>query len=86
MAAIQTQILQDSFDNLSNNMSVNHVHNRGQQMNGLASSNNNPGMTIQSPTGFIQQKSPARVININPGNVGQSQSDAQNPRSGWYCF
>lgn len=83
MSAIQTQILQDGFDSLSNSLSVTPVNNRAHQMNGLHNSNNNSVMTIQSPTGFIQEKSPARVISINQqGNMVQSRSEAQNPRSG----
>lgn len=83
MAVIQTQILQDGFDGLGNNMHVAPINNRGQLINGLPSSNSNSVINIQSPTGFIHEKSPTpRVINLTSGNMAQSQSDAQNPRSG----
>ena len=84
MAAMQTQILQDGFDGLANNLSFIPANNRAQQMNGVpTSSNNNTVINIQSPTGYIQEKSPTpRVININSGNMPQSQHDGQNPRSG----
>ena len=84
MAAMQTQILQDTgFDGLSNGLSVT-MNNRGPQMNGLPNSHNNSVINIQSPNGFIQEKSPTpRVINLTSGNMPNSQSDAQNPpRSG----
>jgi hypothetical protein len=58
MAAIQTQILQDGFDGLSNNLSVAPMNNRGHQINGLQNSHNNHNnsvINIQSPTGFIQE-------------------------------
>lgn len=83
MAAMQTQILQDGFDGLSNSLSSNQINNRGQQINGLSNSNGNSVINIQSPTGFVQEKSPTpRVINISNGNIAQSQGDAHNPRSG----
>jgi hypothetical protein len=83
MAVIQTQILQDGFDGLGSNMHVAPINNRGQLINGLPSSNSNSVINIQSPTGFIHEKSPTpRVINLTSGNMAQSQSDAQNPRSG----
>jgi hypothetical protein len=83
MAAMQTQILQDTgFEGLSNGLSV-AMNNRGQQMNGLPHSHNNSVINIQSPNGFIHEKSPTpRVINLTSTNMQQSQSDAHNPRSG----
>ncbi|XP_028401369.1 paired box protein Pax-5-like [Dendronephthya gigantea] len=83
MAAMQTQILQDGFDGLSNSLSASQINNRGQQINGLSNSNGNSVINIQSPTGFVQEKSPTpRVINISNGNIAHSQGDAHNPRSG----
>ena len=81
MAAMQTQILQDGFDGLTNNLSFIPANNRAQQMNGVpTSANNNTVINIQSP-GYIQEKSPTpRVININSGSM--QQPDGQNPRSG----
>lgn len=85
MAAIQSQILQDGFDGLSNSLSVGQVNSRGQQINGLSASSNTSVIsqqTIQSPGTFIHEKSPtSRVISLNSANMQHSQHN-DTSRSG----
>ncbi|XP_046852140.1 paired box protein Pax-5-like isoform X2 [Xenia sp. Carnegie-2017] len=80
MMAMQT--LHDGFEGIPSTLSGNSLNNRTTQINGLSNGNNGGVMNIQSPTEFVQNKSPTlRVINNAPSSVVRSPSEVQNSQS-----
>ena len=84
MMAMQT--LHDGFEGIPSTLSGNSLNsNRTTQINGLSNGNNGGVINIQSPTEFVQNKSPTlRVINNASSSVGRSPSEVQNSQSGKY--